>query len=170
MLKTVTVLILSTCMFLSATGVKTAGAAETDVFAKVLDSIDKLVCTHPTKIEDFYSSDLVIMIDDKRALLENRIKDYRRMMSELRALKCKFKRKILAGNVGDKIGYVLADELISVTSKSSDTDERQHSVCSYMFTKEKGEWKISMEHCSSLPDYTIRPGEDALYYFHNPVY
>ncbi len=170
MLKTVTALILSTCMFLSAAGVKTAGAAETDVFAKVLDSVDKLVCTNPTKIEGFYSSDLVIMIDDKRALLENRIKDYRRMMSELRALKCKFERKILAGNVGDKIGYVLADELISVTSKSSDTDERQHSVCSYMFTKEKGEWKISMEHCSSLPDYTIRPGEDALYYFHNPVY
>ena len=157
-------------MFLSVTGIKTAGAAETDVFVKVLDSVDKLVCTHPTKIEGFYSSDLVIMIDDKRALLENRIKDYRRMMSELRALKCKFERKILAGNVGDKVGYVLADELISVTSKSSDTDERQHSVCSYMFTKEKGEWKISMEHCSSLPDYTIQPGEDALYYFHNPVY
>ena len=39
-----------------------------------------------------------------------------------------------------------------------------------IFSKEKKGWKISLEHCSSLPDYSIRPGEDALYYFHNPVY
>jgi hypothetical protein len=80
------------------------------------------------------------------------------------------KRKVLAGKSGDQVGYVLVDEQISVTAESVHIDERQHSVCSYMFSKEKGGWKVSLEHCSSLPDYTIRPGEDALYYFHNPVY
>ena len=110
------------------------------------------------------------MIDDKRALLENRIKDYRQMMSELVGMKCRMKRKVLAGRKGDQVGYVLVDEQISVTAESVHIDERQHSVCSYMFSKEKDGWKISLEHCSSLPDYSISPGEDALYYFHNPVY
>ena len=145
-------------------------AVDADGFSEILKKIDKLVCTNPEKISQYYSSGLVIMIDDKRALLENRIKDYRQMMSELVRMKCRMKRKVLAGKRGDQVGYVLADEQISVTAENVHIDERQHSVCSYMFSKEKDGWKISLEHCSSLPDYSIRPGEDALYYFHNPVY
>ena len=145
-------------------------AADVDGFSEILERIDKLVCANPEKISRYYSSDLVIMIDDKRALLENRIKDYRQMMSDLVKMKCEIKRKVLANKSGEKVGYILADEQISVTAENVHIDERQHSVCSYMFSKEKGGWKVSLEHCSSLPDYTIRPGEDALYYFHNPVY
>ena len=145
-------------------------AADAGEFSEVLEKIDKLVCTNPEKMSQYYSSDLVIMIDDKRALLENRIKDYRQMMSDLVKMKCEIKRKVLAGKSGEKVGYILADEQISVTAENVHIDERQHSVCSYMFSKEKGGWKVSLEHCSSLPDYSIRPGEDALYYFHNPVY
>ena len=145
-------------------------AVDADGFSEILKKIDKLVCTNPEKISQYYSSGLVIMIDDKRALLENRIKDYRQMMSELVGMKCRMKRKVLAGKRGDQVGYVLADEQISVTAENVHIDERQHSVCTYMFSKEKDGWQISLEHCSSLPDYSIRPGEDALYYFHNPVY
>ena len=79
-------------------------------------------------------------------------------------------RKILASKSGDSLGYMLVDEQISVVAENVHIDERQHSVCSYIFSKEKDGWKIRLEHCSSLPDYSIRPGEDALYYFHNPVY
>ena len=110
------------------------------------------------------------MVDDKRALLENRVKDYRQMMSDFRDMKCQTQRQVLSGKVGKEVGYVLVDEIFSVTSKSTDTDERQHNVCSYMFIREGSQWKISLEHCSSLPDYSIKPGDDALYYFHNPVY
>ena len=145
-------------------------AADAGEFSEVLEKRDKLVCTNPEEIGQYYSSELVIMIDDKRALLENRIKDYRQMISELVKMKCEIKRKVLANKGGEKVGYILADEQISVTAENVHIDERQHSVCSYMFSKEKGGWKVSLEHCSSLPDYTIRPGEDALYYFHNPVY
>jgi len=147
-----------------------AFAADTDKLSGMLKKIDNLVCSNPEKIGQYYSSDLVIMIDDKRALLKNRIKDYRQMMSELVGMKCSMERKVLAGRIGEKVGYVLTDEQISVVAENVHIDERQHSVCSYIFSKEKGDWKISLEHCSSLPDYTIRPGEDALYYFHNPVY
>ena len=145
-------------------------AANADEFSEILKKIDELVCANPEKISQYYSSELVIMIDDKRALLENRIKDYRQMMSELVKMKCEIKRKVLAGKSGEKVGYILADEQISVTAENVHIDERQHSVCSYMFSKEKDGWKVSLEHCSSLPDYSIQPGEDALYYFHNPVY
>ena len=145
-------------------------AVDADGFSEILKKIDKLVCANPEKISQYYSSDLIIMIDDKRALLENRIQDYRQMMSELIGMKCSIERKVLSGKAGDKVGYMLVDELISVVAENVHIDERQHSVCSYMFSKEKNNWKISLEHCSSLPDYSIRPGEDALYYFHNPVY
>ena len=145
-------------------------AADVDGFSEILEKIDKLVCANPEKISQYYGSELVIMIDDKRTSLENRIKDYRQMMSEYVGMRCSMTRKVLSGRKGEQVGYVLVDEQISVTAESVHIDERQHSVCSYMFSKEKNSWKISLEHCSSLPDYSIRPGEDALYYFHNPVY
>ena len=145
-------------------------AAETDSLADILKKLDALTCTQPEKLPQFYAKNLVIMVDDKRALLENRVKDYRQMMSDFRDMKCQTQRQVLSGKVGKEVGYVLVDEIISVTSKSTDTDERQHSVCSYMFIREGSQWKISLEHCSSLPDYNIKPGDDALYYFHNPIY
>ena len=147
-----------------------AFANETDGLAGILKQLDELTCTQPEKLPQFYAKNLVIMVDDKRALLENRVKDYRQMMSDFRDMKCETQRQVLSGKVGKEVGYVLVDEIISVTSKSTDTDERQHSVCSYMFIREGSQWKISLEHCSSLPDYNIKPGDDALYYFHNPVY
>ncbi|MBT3365799.1 MAG: SnoaL-like domain-containing protein [Nitrospina sp.] len=145
-------------------------AAETDGLAGILKKIDSLTCTQPEKLPGFYAKNLVIMVDDKRALLENRVKDYRQMMSDFRDMNCQTQRQVLSGKVGKDVSYVLVDEIISITSKSTDTDERQHSVCSYMFVREGSQWKISLEHCSSLPDYSIGPEDDALYYFHNPVY
>ncbi len=145
-------------------------AGETDGLADILKQLDELTCTQPEKLPQFYAKNLVIMVDDKRALLENRVKDYRQMMSDFRDMKCETQRQVLSGKMGKEVSYVLVDEIISITSKSTDTDERQHSVCSYMFIREGSQWKISLEHCSSLPDYSINPGDDALYYFHNPVY
>ena len=145
-------------------------AGETDGLAGILKQLDELTCTQPEKLPQFYAKNLVIMVDDKRALLENRVKDYRQMMSDFRDMKCETQRQVLSGKVGKEVGYVLVDEIISITSKSNDTDERQHSVCNYVFTREGCQWKISLEHCSSLPDYSINPGDDALYYFHNPIY
>ena len=145
-------------------------ATNTDVYANILKKLDSIACTQPEKLPDFYGKDLVILVDDKRALLENRVKDYRQMMADFRGLKCQVQRQVLSGHAGNKVGYILVDEIISITSKSVDNDERQHSVCNYSFIKEGSSWKITLEHCSSLPDYSINPGDDALYYFHNPIY
>ena len=144
-------------------------AADQDALMDLLKKVDDLVCTSPKKIAEFYGSKMVIMSDDKRILLENRVADYEMMIADLEEMKCKFTRTFLAGNVGENVGYLLVDEMISVSSRAS-TDDRQHAVCTYGFLKGKNGWKISHEHCSSLPDYTIIPGDDALYYFHNPVY
>lgn len=163
------ILIVLAVLIFSAMGPRPGHAAGTEDLADVLKKVDKLVCTQPQKITRFYSSKPIIMADDKRELLENRIKDYEDMISELQDMKCKSERKVLSGNVGEQVGYIMVDEMISVSSRHS-TDERQHSVCSYAFIKESKGWKISHEHCSSLPDITIVPGDDALYYFHNPVY
>ena len=145
-------------------------ATDMDVYANILKKLDGIACTQPEKLPDFYGKDLVILVDDKRALLENRVKDYRQMMADFRGLKCQVQRQVLSGHAGNKVGYILVDEIISITSKSVDNDERQHSVCNYSFFKEGSSWKITLEHCSSLPDYSINPGDDALYYFHNPIY
>ncbi len=144
-------------------------AGDTDVLADILKQVDKQVCQSPKKIMDYYAKDMVIITDDKRVLPENRIKDYEVMIAELQGMKCINKHIVLSGIVGKNVGYLLVDELISVSSRLS-TDERQHSVCTYAFTRDGGQWKIKHEHCSSLPDYSIVPGDDALYYFHNPVY
>ncbi|OGW26933.1 MAG: hypothetical protein A3K09_03320 [Nitrospinae bacterium RIFCSPLOWO2_12_FULL_47_7] len=148
---------------------KLAQAAETDVLVNVLKKVDAQVCVTPAKIKEFYSPKMVIMLDDRRILLEHRIESYQSMIAEYREMKCDFKRTVLSGEVGPQLGDVLMDEQISVKSRMS-TDERQHNVCTYAFVKEGAVWKITHEHCSSLPDYSIAPGEDGLYYYHNPVY
>ncbi len=146
--------------------------AKTKAFSEILLKVDKLVCNEPEKIIDFYlpEKNLVLLVDDKRSLLKNRIAGYRAMMSEFRGLKCNSQRKVLSGKVGKEVGYLLADEISSIVSDNTDNEERQHSVCSYVFSMEDNGWRIALEHCSTLPDYSIRPGDDALYYFHNPVY
>ena len=144
-------------------------AGETDALMAILKQVDKQVCQSPKKLSDYYTKDMVIISDDKRVLPEHRIKDYEVMIAELQEMKCNNQRTVLSGHAGDKLGFLLVDELISVSSKHS-TDERQHSVCTYVFKKDGRQWKIKQEHCSSLPDYSIVPGDDALYYFHNPVY
>ncbi len=144
-------------------------AGETNALTELLKQVDKQVCLSPKKIMGYYTKDTVIISDDKRVLPEHRIKDYEVMIAELQEMKCNNKRTVLAGHAGKNLGYLLVDELISVSSRHS-TDERQHSVCTYVFTKNGSQWKIKQEHCSSLPDYSIVPGDDALYYFHNPVY
>jgi len=144
-------------------------AGETDALTDLLKQVDKQVCQSPKNIMNYYTKDTVIISDDKRVLPEHRIKDYQAMIAELQEMKCKNKRTVLAGTVDKNFGYLLVDELISVSSLHS-TDERQHSVCTYVFNKDGSQWKIKQEHCSSLPDYSIVPGDDALYYFHNPVY
>ncbi len=144
-------------------------AGETNALTELLKQVDKQVCLSPKKIMGYYTKDTVIISDDKRVLPEHRIKDYEVMIAELQDMKCNNKRTVLAGHVGKNLGYLLVDELISVSSRHS-TDERQHSICTYVFTKNGRQWKIKQEHCSSLPDYSIVPGDDALYYFHNPVY
>ncbi len=144
-------------------------AGETDALTDLLKQVDKQVCQSPKKLMGYYTKDMVIIADDKRILPEHRIKGYEVMIAELQEMKCINKRTVLAGHVGKNLAYLLVDELISVSSRHS-TDERQHSVCTYVFTKNGSQWKIKQEHCSSLPDYSIVPGDDALYYFHNPVY
>jgi ketosteroid isomerase-like protein len=144
-------------------------AANTDILANVLKKVDAQVCAAPDKIKEFYSPQLTIMLDDRRILLENRIQSYRSMIGEYRGMKCDFKRTVLTGEVGSQLGFLLVDEQISVRARMS-TDERQHNVCTYVFDKAGANWKILHEHCSTLPDYTIAPGEDGLYYYHNPVY
>jgi ketosteroid isomerase-like protein len=144
-------------------------AGDTDALTDLLKQIDKQVCQSPKKLMDYYAKDMVIMSDDKRVLPEHRIKDYEVMIAELQGMKCKNTRTILSGHAGKDLGFLLVDEMISVSSTHS-TDERQHSVCTYVFIKNNRQWKIKQEHCSSLPDYSIVPGDDALYYFHNPVY
>ena len=165
-MKPINIFFLFATIVLSA---NTAWSADTRALTNVLKQVDQLVCTDPQKMTNYYASDMIIITDDKRVLPENRIKNYQAMIDQLHGMKCMNKRTVLSGQVGGTTGFLLVDELISVSSQSS-TDERQHSVCTYTFTKKGNAWKIQHEHCSSLPDYTIVPGDDALYYFHNPVY
>ena len=163
-----TILIL-TVFTTTAIGSGLAWAGDQSALTKVLSQIDDIVCTQPKSILRHYSDKIIILTDDKRILPKTRVESYMNMIADLEDMKCKMSRQVLASRIGKDIGYLLVDEQISVTSRLS-TNDRQHSVCSYVFSNEKGTWKILQEHCSSLPDYLINPGEDALYYYHNPVY
>jgi len=156
-------------LFSGALNLTPANAAETDVLNNLLESMDRTICSSPKKLLPFYKKGAVLMSDDARISLEEQIEDFERMIAEFEEMKCTTTRTILGGKVGEKIGYLFVDEIVNVSSRLS-TDDRQHSFCNYIFEKEGSDWKVALQQCASLPDYTIAPGDDALYYFHNPVY
>ena len=147
----------------------TANAADTDVLTNVLESMDQTICSSPKKLFPFYKKNAVLMSDETRINLQEQIEDFERMIAEFEEMKCSTKRTTLGGKVGKKLGYLFVDEIVNISSRLS-TDDRQHSFCNYVFEKEGASWKVALQQCASLPDYTITPHDDALYYFHNPVY
>lgn len=148
---------------------KPANAADTDVFTNILESMDQTICSSPKKLLPFYKKNAVLMSDETRINLQEQIEDYERMIAEFEEMKCSTTRTTLGGKVGEKVGYLIVDEIVNVSSRLS-ADDRQHSFCNYVFEKEGKRWKVALQQCASLPDYTITPHDDALYYFHNPVY
>ena len=103
-------------------------AGETDALTNLLKQVDKHVCQSPKKIMDFYAKDMVIIADDKRVLPEHRIKDYEAMIAELEEMKCVNTRTVLSGTAGKDVGYLLVDELISVSSAPALTNDNTVSV------------------------------------------
>ena len=75
--------------------------------ASVLKKVDGVVCSKPKDLAGLYTSDITIISDDRRILLEGRIKDYEAMIAELEEMKCNNQRTLLTGNVGDKVGFLL---------------------------------------------------------------
>ena len=161
--------LLAVVLFSGTMALTPANAADTDVFINILKSMDKTICTSPKKLLPFYKKDAVLMSDETRINLLEQIEDFERMIAEFEEMKCTTTRTTLGGKVGDKIGYLFVDEIVNVSSRLS-TDDRQHSFCNYVFEKEGSSWRVALQQCASLPDYTITPNDDALYYFHNPVY
>jgi hypothetical protein len=161
--------LLTVVLFSGAMAVTPATAADTSVFTNILESMDQTICSSPKKLLPFYKKDAVLMSDETRINLEEQIEDYERMIAEFEEMKCVTTRTTLGGKIGEKVGYLIVDEIVNVSSRLS-TDDRQHSFCNYVFEKEGTRWKVALQQCASLPDYTIDPNDDALYYFHNPVY
>ena len=110
-------------------------AGETDALTDLLKQVDKQVCQSPKKIMGYYAKDTVIISDDKRVLPEHRIKDYEVMIAELQGMKCNNKRTVLAGHAGKNLGYLLVDELISVSSRHGviDTAKRNGGAMQVAF-------------------------------------
>ena len=156
-------------LFSGTFALKSAHAADTDVFTNILDTMDKTICSSPKKLLPFYKKDAVLMEDDTQVNLEERVDDFERMIAEFEEMKCSTTRIVMGGKAGEKVGYLVVDETVNVRSRLS-TNDRQHSFCNYVFEKEGTRWKVALQHCSRLPDYTIDPNEDALQFYHNPVY
>jgi len=161
--------LLTAALFSGTMALTPANAADTDVFTKFLENMDQTICSSPKKLLPYYKKDAVLMEDDTPVILEERVEDFERMIAEFEEMKCTTTRKTLGGKVGEKVGYLVVDETVSVSSRLS-TNDRQHSFCNYVFEKEGNSWKVALQHCSRLPDYLIEPNEDALQYYHNPVY
>lgn len=161
--------LLNAALFLGTIALTPAHAADTDVFTNILKTMDKTICSSPKKLLPFYKKDALLMEDDTPINLQERVEDFERMIAEFEDMKCSAIRKTIGGKAGEKIGYLFVDETVSVSSRLS-TNDRQHSFCNYVFEKEGNRWKVALQHCSRLPDYTIEPTDDALQFYHNPVY
>jgi hypothetical protein len=161
--------LLTAALFSGSMTLTPAHAADTDVLTNILESMDQIVCSSPKKLLPFYKKDALLMEDDTPIILEERVEDFERMIAEFEEMKCSTTRTTISGKMGEKVGYLAVDETVSVSSRLS-TNDRQHSFCNYVFEKEGSRWKVALQHCSRLPDYTIEPHEDALQFYHNPVY
>ena len=123
-------------------------------FLKILHMAYKVSCQDAGSLKDYYFQDAEIIHDGRQMTLDETIKELEKTVFSVTELSCHYQPKVRASRHGEKMAYLVVRETIRLTAYEMDSVLLQQ-ICTYVFLKKRADWKISHDHCSSIPGMAV---------------
>lgn len=123
-------------------------------FLKILRMAYQVSCRDVESLKDYYFQDAEIIHNGRQVTLDETIKELEQSLSSMTELNCHYQPKVRASRHGEKMTYLVVRETIRFSAHEMDSVLLQQ-ICTYVFLKQQSDWKISHDHCSSVPGMTV---------------
>ena len=123
-------------------------------FLKILNSAYQVSCQDVEALRNFYFKDAEIIHNGRQITLEETIKELEKSVSSMKDLSCHYQPKVRARRHGKKMTYLVVRETIRLSAPEMDEILVQQ-ICTYIFRKNGSDWKITHDHCSSVPGLAV---------------
>ena len=131
--------------------------SETDTekkFLAILSGAYRVSCNSVESLRDYYLSDAEIIHDGRQMALDEIIKELKESAASLSGLVCTYEPKVRSIRVSEDFVYLVVRETIRLSAREMGDQEIQQ-LCTYIFMRMGSVWKISHDHCSSIPGLTV---------------
>ena len=129
-------------------------ADENKVFLTILNNAYQASCNNIELLRRYYLSDAEIINDGRQLTLDEIIKELKQSTASLTGLICTYEPKVRASRKTAQLAYIVVRETIRLSAHEMEEQEIQQ-LCTYVFSKTESGWKISHDHCSSVPGLTV---------------
>ncbi|HTN44679.1 MAG TPA: nuclear transport factor 2 family protein [Nitrospiria bacterium] len=151
------VLILMACWIIGGGGPLQAAEsnAEKDTaFVKILEGAYQASCDDVDRLHDYYRSDAQIIHDGRVTTLDETIKEIKESIRPLQNLHCSYQPRVRGSRISGDMGYLVVHESIRLSAGSVEPQQIEQ-ICNYVFLKEGSQWKIAVDHCSTIPGESV---------------
>lgn len=150
------ILILLACWMMGERALQAAesNAGKEAVFVKILEGAYQASCGDVDRLHDYYRGDAEIIHDGRVTSLDQTIKEIKASIRPLQNLHCTYKPRVRGSRVSGDMAYLVIHESIRLTATSLEPQEIEQ-LCNYVFVKEASQWKIAVDHCSTIPGETV---------------
>jgi len=150
------ILILMACWMMGEGALQAAESnTEKDApFVKILEGAYQASCDDVDRLHDYYRADAQIIHDGRLTTLDETIKEIKESIRPLQGLHCSYQPRVRSSRVGGEMAYVIVHESIRLSAGTVEPQQIEQ-ICNYVFLKEGSQWKIAVDHCSSIPGEAV---------------
>jgi len=150
------VLILVACWMMGEGALQAADSnAEKDAaFVKILEGAYQASCDDVDRLHDYYRSDAQIIHDGRVTTLDETIKEIKESIRPLQNLHCSYQPRVRSSRISGDMGYLVVHESIRLSAGTVEPQQIEQ-ICNYVFLKEGSQWKIAVDHCSTIPGEAV---------------
>jgi len=150
------IMILMVCWMMGEGALQAAEAdAEKDAaFVKILEGAYQASCDDVDRLRDYYRADAQIIHDGRLTTLDETIKEIKESISPLKDLHCSYQPRVRSSRISGDMAYVIVHESIRLSAGTVEPQQIEQ-ICNYVFFKEGSQWKIAVDHCSSIPGEAV---------------
>ncbi|MBI3597494.1 MAG: nuclear transport factor 2 family protein [Nitrospirae bacterium] len=134
-------------------------AAESDApkdatFVKILEGAYHASCDDVDRLRDYYRADAQIIHDGRLTTLNETIKEIKESIRPLQGLHCSYQPRVRGTRISGEMAYLIVHESIRLSAGAVEPQQIEQ-ICNYVFLKEGSQWKIAVDHCSTIPGEAV---------------
>jgi len=149
------ILILIACWMMGGALQAAESNTEKDAaFVKILEGAYQASCDDVDRLRDFYRTDAQIIHDGRLTTLDQTIKEIKESIRPLKDLRCSYQPRVRSSRISGEMAYVIVHESIRLSAGTVEPQQIEQ-ICNYVFLKEGSQWKIAVDHCSTIPGEAV---------------